>query len=127
MAKPTKINTQASVQDAAGLFRRAMRVSWVSENVTGRGTQFETPAVHAFDGLAADPPSHSVVAMIGGGGHETQQSAVCLHVWDRGDYRDLVLVVQRDIAALGIKANLKIRRFETALQALDSSMQRAGT
>ncbi len=30
--KPVNIKTKLSIQDAAGLFKRAMRVSWFNEN-----------------------------------------------------------------------------------------------
>src|SRR2546430_1050611 len=119
MAKPVRIRTNASIEEAAALFQHAMRVSWISENVLGQGTVFEEPPASVFDSLESDRPHFSVMAILGGGGDEIQKSAVYLHAWDRGEYREIILTVGKNIGALGVKAKMKIRRFMTALQGSD--------
>jgi hypothetical protein len=121
-----RIRTTAPLEDAAGLFRQAMRVSWVSENITGAGTQFGTPPASAFDSLDKDPPTFSVMAVLGGRGAEIQQSAVFLHAWDRGDHREIVMTVGKSLGALGIKANSKMRKFVAALRLTDPAAECEG-
>ncbi|MFI6333511.1 hypothetical protein [Streptomyces sp. NPDC050535] len=127
MAKQTvEIVTEASTQDAAALFRRAMRVSWFSENITGAGTVFDEPRGSVFDNLNQDPPDFAVVAVLGGRGAEIQKSAVHMYVWDRRGRREIRLGVARNLGALGFKAKNKIRRFVAALEEIDPSAKYTG-
>lgn len=127
MAKqPVEIDTAVPMQEVADLFRRAMRVSWVSENITGAGTTFDSPRGSVFDNLDNDPPDFSVMATLGGRGAEIQKSAVHMHMWNRGDRREILLGVGRNLGAFGVKANRKIRRFITALEAEDASLKYTG-
>jgi|SRR5882757_10884980 len=127
MAKqPVEITTEVSMEGAAALFRKAMRVSWVSENITGAGTTFDEPRGSVFDSLGNDQPDFSVMATLGGRGAEIQKSAVHLHMWDRGSHREILLGVGRNLGAFGIKANRKIRRFVVALQEEDPSLKYTG-
>jgi hypothetical protein len=98
-----------------------MRVSWVSENITGAGTQFQNPPPSAFDSVASDPPTFSVMAILGGRGAEIQRSAVFMYGWDRRDHREIVLTVGKSLGAFGVKANMKMRRFVGALRMTDPS------
>jgi hypothetical protein len=93
------------------VFRRAMRVSWLSENITGAGTTFERAYGDAFDDLDTNPADFAIVAKLGGRGAEIQGSSVHMYVWDRGDKREIDLLVSKHLFALGVKANRKIDRF----------------
>ena len=127
MAKtPVEIITQLSMAEAADVFRGAMRVSWWSENITGAGTTFEGPRGSVFDTVAQDRPDFTVMALLGGRGAEIQKSAVHMYMWDRGAHREIALGVGRNLAAFGIKANRKIRRFVDELTELDPSMKYTG-
>jgi hypothetical protein len=121
-----EIKTKLTMNQSAQLFREAMRVSWLSENITGAGTTFEETPSGAFDSLNADPADFSVMATLGGRGAEIQKSAVHMYMWDRGDHREIVLGIGKNLGALGIKANSKIRRFAAALQAADPSTSYTG-
>jgi hypothetical protein len=124
--QPVEITTTVSMREAAALFQRAMRVSWYSENISGQGTTFEDSRGSVFDRLDDDRPDFSVMAMIGGGGVGIQKSAVHLYIWDRGSRREILLGVGKNLGALGIKANGKIRRFVAALQEEDASLTYTG-
>ncbi|MCM2422178.1 hypothetical protein [Streptomyces sp. RKAG293] len=127
MANQTvEIVTEASAQDAAALFQKSMRVSWVSENITGAGTEFVEPRGSVFDRLDDDVPDFAVVAMLGGRGAEIQKSAVHMYLWDRGDHREITLGVVRNLGALGLKAKSKMRRFIAALEEIDPSVKYTG-
>ncbi|MFC4506948.1 MULTISPECIES: hypothetical protein [Streptomyces] len=127
MAKPpVEITTQASMEEAADLFRSAMRVSWWNENITGAGTTFEQPRGSVFDQLHQDRPDFAVMALLGGRGAEIQKSAVHMYMWDRGAHREIALGVGRNLGSFGIKANRKIRRFVDALSDVDPSLEFTG-
>jgi hypothetical protein len=49
-----------------------------------------------------------------------------MYMWDRGAHREIALGVGRNLAAFGIKANRKIRRFVDELTELDPSMKYTG-
>jgi hypothetical protein len=67
------------------------------------------------------------MAKLGGRGAEIQGSAVHLHAWDRGDHREIMLSVEKNLAALGLKARMKVDRFLSALQAVDPYMTEEAT
>lgn len=123
---PVEIRTYASVQDVADAFRHSMRVSWLSENITGAGTQFESPRSDVFSDIETDRPDFAVVAILGGRGAELQKSAVHMSVWDRGEFREIELLVGKSLAALGIKAKAKMRKFAATLQQMDPQLQCVG-
>ncbi|MEV7994569.1 hypothetical protein AB0O67_22425 [Streptomyces sp. NPDC086077] len=127
MAKPpVEITTQASMAEAADVFRRAMRVSWWSEHITGAGTTFEEPRASVFEQLHQDKPDFAVMALLGGRGAEIQKSAVHMYMWDRGGHREIALGVGRNLASFGLKANRKIRRFVDDLSDVDPSLEHTG-
>jgi len=66
-----------------------------------------------------DAPDFAVIAVLGGRSAEIQKSAVHVYAWDRGDHHELRLRVGTNLAAIGIKGSMKIRKFVTALQAAD--------
>lgn len=117
--EPVAIQTQVPMQQVGELFRRSMRVSWVSENITGAGTQFERPPADAFDDLNTDPPHFTVMAILGGRGAQIQKSAVHMAAWDRGSHREIQLAVGKNLGALGFKAKGKMRKFVEALSVVD--------
>ena len=119
MAKaPVEMITSAPTKDLAEIFRKSMRVSWFSENVVGAGTTFEKPPRDdAFGDLNNNPPAFEVMAILGGRGAAVQKSAVFMYVWDRGDKREVALTVGKNLAALGLKAKAKMRRFADAVVA----------
>jgi len=123
--QPVEISTAASMEEAAALFQRAMRVSWWSE-FRGAGTAFEEPRGSVFDRLDGDQPDFAVMAVLGGGGTDIQKSAVHMNMWDRGSHREILLGVGKNIGALGLKANRKIRRYVDALATVDSSVRYTG-
>jgi hypothetical protein len=98
-----------------------MRVSWLSENITGAGTTFDRAYEDAFDGLDSDPADFSIAAKLGGRGAEIQGSSVHMYIWDRGDKREVHLLISRHLLAIGFKANRKIDRFIRQLEAIDTS------
>jgi hypothetical protein len=102
-------------------FRIAMRVSWVSENITGAGTTFGQPYGDAFDQLDNDQADFAIVAKLGGRGAEIQGSSVHMYMWDRGSKREIDLLVSKHLLAMGAKANRKIDRFINDLRAADST------
>ncbi len=127
MAKePVQITTKFSMQEVGELFRRAMRVSWFSENISGAGTQFEKPPVDAFNELNQDQPHFSVMALLGGRGADIQKSAVYMYAWDRGDHVDIVMFVGKNLGALGLKSRSKMKKFIGALQAADPTTEYVG-
>ncbi|MCX4997354.1 hypothetical protein OG739_32160 [Streptomyces longwoodensis] len=127
MAKaPVEITTQLSMAEAADVFRSAMRVSWWSEHITGAGTTFEEPTGSVFDSVAEDRPDFAVMALLGGRGAQIQKSAVHMYMWNRGGHREIMLGVGRNLAAFGIKANRKIRRYVDALAEADPSLEYSG-
>jgi hypothetical protein len=117
----TRITTILTLQEAAELFRQSMKVSWWSETITGSGTQFSKPLCNAFSELDNDPPSFSVVAKLGGRGAAIQGSAVHMYAWDRGDCREIAIVVEKNLLAVGLKAKRKIDKFLSIVQAADLS------
>ncbi len=121
--EPVRIKTRLSTQDVAGLFRQSMRVSWFSENITRAGTRFEKPQGDAFSELNNEPPDFAVMAILGGRGAELQKPAVQLYVWNREDHREIMLIVRKNLAALGVKAKRKITKFESALRVADPMIQ----
>jgi len=121
MAQSVQITTSASLQDVGALFQKAMRVSWLSENVTGAGTEFQKPPDGAFSDLETDPPQFSVMALLGGRGAEIQKSAVYMYAWDRGSKREIELQVGKSLAAFGVKARGKMRKFAAELHTIDPS------
>ncbi|MFF0204856.1 hypothetical protein [Streptomyces sp. NPDC005017] len=127
MAKsPVEIRTQLSMAEAADVFRQAMRVSWWNENITGAGTTFEQPSGSVFDSVAEDLPDFAVMALLGGRGAEIQKSAVHMYMWNRGDHREILLGVGRNLGSFGIKANRKIRRYIETLTVLDPALKYSG-
>jgi hypothetical protein len=119
MAKePIRIQTAASLEDAANVFQKSMRATWFSENISGQGTEFQTPPAGAFDSARTDPPKFSVMALLGGTGPEALKSAVYMYAWDRGEHREITMTVGRAMGAFGVKANVKMRKFVTALRAI---------
>jgi len=66
------------------------------------------------------------MAVLGGGGTDIQKSAVHMNMWDRGSHREILLGVGKNIGALGLKANRKIRRYVDALATVDSSVRYTG-
>lgn len=124
--EPMQIQTSLPLEDAAQMFQKAMQGTWFSENITGQGTEFLTPPADAFDGARSDPPTFSVMAVFGRTNVEAAASAVHMHAWDRGSHRDIQLGVGRAIASLGIKANMKIRKFVTAVRTADPSARASG-
>ncbi len=127
MAEPVQIQTALSLEDAARIFQKSMRGTWFSENITGQGTEFMPPPEDAFDGAVSDPPAFAVMAVFGRTNLEAAASAVHMYAWDRGDHRDIQLSVGRAIASFGIKANMKIRKFVTALKTADPDTQTSGS
>lgn len=115
------MTTALSLEEIAEIFRRAMRVSWVSENITGAGTTFEAPQGNAFSQLQTDTPDFSVMALLGGRGADIQKSAVHMYAWDRKERREVQLVVAKNLGAFGVKATSKIRRFADEIRSTDSS------
>lgn len=127
MAKsPAEIQTKLSIQEIASVFQQSMRVSWFSEKITRAGTKFDTPRDTVFSSLNENPPQFSVEASLGGRGVEIQKSAVQMYVWDRGDYREITLVVEKNLGAFGVKAKQKIKKFVTEIEDLDPKSQCVG-
>ncbi|MFD5159388.1 hypothetical protein ACFWMJ_15140 [Streptomyces hawaiiensis] len=127
MAKsPVEITTRLSMAEAADVFRRAMRVSWWNEHITGAGTTFEEPRGSVFDTVAEDRPDFVVMALLGGRGAQIQKSAVHMYMWNRGAHRQIMLGVGRNLGSFGLKANRKIRRYVDELADLDPSMKSSG-
>lgn len=124
--EPIQIQTTLPLDDAARIFQMAMRGTWFSENITGQGTEFLTPPPDAFDGARSDPPTFAVMAVFGRTNLEAAASAVHMYAWDRGAHRDIQLGIGRAIASFGIKANMKIRKFVTALKEADPSTRATG-
>lgn len=127
MAKePVQIQTTVPLEDVSRLFQKSMLATWFSENITGQGTEFMTPPKDAFDGARSDPPTFAVMAVFGRTNLEAAASAVHMYIWDRGQHRDIQLGVGRAIVSFGVKANMKIRKFVTALQTADPSARTSG-
>jgi hypothetical protein len=127
MAKePIRIQTTASLEDATGIFQKSMRATWFSENISGQGTEFREPPADVFDSVRSDPPTFSVMALFGGTGPEALKSAVYMHAWDRGEHREIMMTVGKAIGAFGVKANVKMRKFVTALRTVDPSARATG-
>lgn len=115
------MTTGLAIEEIAEIFRSAMRVSWLSENITGAGTTFEAPRGDAFTQLQSDPPDFAVMALLGGRGAEIQKSAVHMYAWDRGERREVALTTVKNLGALGAKAARKIRRFTDGVRSADAS------
>lgn len=121
-----QIRTSLSIRDCAALFQESMKVSKLS-GWKGQGTEFGKPPVdEAFGDLDEDPPTFSVMAVIGGGGSDWQKSAVRMYAWDRGEATEIEITTGRALLSLGVKAKGKIMRFVQALQASDPSVQYSG-
>lgn len=120
-----EIRTSLPVRDCASLFEESMKVSRLSE-FKGQGTSFSKPPGDAFSDLDDDPPAFSVMATLGGGGGEGQATDVVLFAWDRGDRRELHVMDGKALFALGMKSKSKVKRFVSALQAADPSLEYAG-
>lgn len=120
-AHRVRVVTRLTLQDISEIFRRAMRVSWISENITGAGTTFERPYGDVFDELNADPADFSIIANMGGRGAEIQGSSVHMYAWDKGDHREVHLLVSRKLLSFGAKANKKIGRFVQHIRTSDAS------
>jgi hypothetical protein len=126
MGKVVQVSSKVSVEDAAELFKKSMRVTWLSE-VSGRGTKFEKPRQdEAFGDLDKDKPIFEVMAILGGSGEDINRSAVFLFAWDRGSHREFRLGQGNALLATGIKGKLKINKFVVALRQLDPHLQAAG-
>ena len=120
-AHRVRLVTQLPMAQVAEIFRRAVRVSWFSENITGAGTTFEQPYGDAFDQLDTDPADFAIVAELGGRGLEIQGSSVHMYMWDRGSKREIHLLVSKHLLAVGMKAQRKIDRFIADLRSADST------
>ncbi len=125
MATEVTIDTNLPMSQLAEVFKKSMRASWFSE-IRGGGAEFSNLPRDAFSGLEKDPPTFSVMAIMGGGGADIQKSAVCMAAWERGDRVQLQLTVTKALGALGVKAKGKIRKFANAVGAEDSSAKISG-
>jgi hypothetical protein len=123
---PVSIKTKVPLRNTDQLFRRAMRVSWISENITGSGTKFGKPPSDAFDDLDHDPPQLAVMAILGGRGLDVQGSAVHMAAWQRDGYTEIQMLVGKNLGAFGLKAKSKMRGFLASLRAEDPATECVG-